>query len=333
MSEIYTTGQLIEFIENAFGEGKLDARRENIQVVCPVCKSFKGNSYNNRKLAIKLSKPNIVHCWVCGFKSKSLLYLLKKYRFDQYRDYKDNFLDAEDLTSFTKEEQETSKNVEIPVGFEPLILSSNDYYAKSAKEYLYSRGITEKEDFWYWKFGISREKESNCLYRIIIPSYNEHGILNYWTARLWVKNINPNFNIKYRNPIADRTNVIFNEINLNWNKEITLVEGPFDLLKCDYNTTPVLGSELDANYKLFQKILLHKTPVLLAFDNDLRAQQKQMKIAELLNEFDIKVRIFENPYKDKDIGDMTKEQFLELKEKSKDYSFEYNLRRKIASIV
>jgi hypothetical protein len=148
-----------------------------------------------------------------------------------------------------------------------------------------------------------------------------------------VKNINPNFNIKYRNPIADRTNVIFNEINLNWNKEITLVEGPFDLLKCDYNTTPVLGSELDANYKLFQKILLHKTPVLLAFDNDLRAQQKQMKIAELLNEFDIKVRIFENPYKDKDIGDMTKEQFLELKEKSKDYSFEYNLRRKIASIV
>jgi hypothetical protein len=158
--------------------------------------------------------------------------------------------------------------------------------------------------------------------------------LNYWTARTWINSDNGSFaGRKYKNPDSNRKNIIFNENNIDWSKELTLVEGPFDLIKCDDNATAVLGSELDANWILFQKILSNKTPVMLAFDNEPKAQKKQFRLAMTLLEFDIPVKIFENPYKDKDIGDMTKNEFIDIKGRAKTFSEEYLLRRKIAAII
>jgi hypothetical protein len=333
-SALYTTGQLTDFIEKVFGPGSMDGRRNNIQVVCPICKKFKSDSYDKKKLAIKLGNPHIVHCWVCGYKSRNLLHLLRRFHKEHSREYKDEFLNAEDITEITKEEEEANKKITLPEGFTPLMsLGAWSDYTIRAKKYLQKRGIGTEEELWYWKFGVTEEQSTGCKYRIIIPSYDEVGEVNYWTARSWLPTTGNDFWHKYKNPDADRRNIIFNEINIDWTKELTLVEGPFDLIKCDENATAVLGSELDANWNLFQKILINKTPVLLAFDNEPRAQDKQMKIAETLSEFNIGVRIFENPYKDKDIGDMTKDEFLSLKAKSKEYSYEYSLRRKISKIV
>ncbi|NIT99670.1 MAG: toprim domain-containing protein, partial [Nitrosopumilaceae archaeon] len=67
----------------------------------------------------------------------------------------------------------------------------------------------------------------------------------------------------------------------------TIVEGVFDLFKCNDNATTILGSTLDTDYKLFEKIVVYNTPILLAFDNDKTGQRKAMKIAAKLREYDI----------------------------------------------
>ena len=85
---------------------------------------------------------------------------------------------------------------------------------------------------------------------MILPSFDCNGNLNYYTAR----SIDTDIKMKYMNSKVSKTEIIFNEINLNWQKEITLVEGPFDMVKCDDNSTCLLGSHLPVNSLLFQKI-------------------------------------------------------------------------------
>lgn len=332
MSKVFTQSQAIDFIEKVFGSGRLSNQGQNISVVCPMCKSFKGQSYTKQKLVIRTDNF-LVHCWVCGYKSRNLLNLLRKYSTNLVREYKDNFLNAEDLTQIQQDEELANKQVVLPDGFQLLVEANNrDNYATSAKKYLKSRGINTIRDLWYWKFGVTDDVESRCKYRIIIPSYDEFGNLNYWTARTWIKKVG-RYGDKYKNPDVERTQVIFNENNIDWNEELTLVEGPFDLFKCNENATAVLGSELDGNYKLFQKILKHKTPVLLAFDNEPKAQKKQMRIASTLSEFDITVRILEMPSEGTDVGELTSSQFNVLRNNAKLFSEDYLLRRRIASIV
>ena len=103
------------------------------------------------------------------------------------------------------------------------------------------------------------------------------------------------------NPRVKRSEVIFNEINIDWSEELTIVEGPFDLMKSNQNATCLLGSTLNQRHALFKKIVANKTPVLLALDPD--ASKKTQDIATLLYSFDIAVKVLDiYPYDD--VGEM-----------------------------
>ena len=119
---------------------------------------------------------------------------------------------------------------------------------------------------------------------------------------------------KYVNPPIPRGEFIFNEINIDWRKEITLVEGPFDLTKCDNNATAILGSNMSRKSALFQAIARNRTPVVLALDSDM--PEKQHKWASALSEFDLNVKIL-NLGDKKDVGEMTREEFLLAKSQAK----------------
>ena len=75
--------------------------------------------------------------------------------------------------------------------------------------------------------------------RIIIPSFNEYGELNYWTGRF----TKLKHRQKYYNPIIERKDIIFNEEHIQWDADITLVEGPFDHIVVP-NSIPLLGKAL-----------------------------------------------------------------------------------------
>ena len=80
--------------------------------------------------------------------------------------------------------------------------------------------------------------------------------------------------------------IIFNDLNIDWDSDIILTEGVFDAMKCR-NAIPLLGSSLRENSILFQKISKKKPDVYLALDED--AKDKEFGIAKKLKEYGIKV--------------------------------------------
>ena len=65
---------------------------------------------------------------------------------------------------------------------------------------------------------------------------------------------------------------------------------------------------------LFQAIARNRTPVVLALDSDM--PEKQHKWASALSEFDLNVKIL-NLGDKKDVGEMTREEFLLAKSQAK----------------
>jgi hypothetical protein len=123
---------------------------------------------------------------------------------------------------------------------------------------------------------------------------------------------------------------VFNEINIDWNEELTLVEGPFDLMKCNDNATCLLGSGLARDALLFNKIVENKTPIVLALDADMK--NKTMSLAKRLHEFDIQVRILKTDGFE-DVGEMSKKQFLERKAAASAWMPFDNLKFKISNLA
>jgi hypothetical protein len=143
-----------------------------------------------------------------------------------------------------------------------------------------------------------------------MPSFDADGELNYITAR----SIDPDSKYKYMNSKAEKKSLIFNEINIDWKKELTIVEGPFDLVKCDRNSVTLLGSGLNEGYELFKKIVSNMTPVVLALDPD--AIDKSQKICARLYSYGVRVRVMNiSPFKD--VGEMSKQEFLDRKNSAK----------------
>jgi hypothetical protein len=325
------SNQFFPFVQKVFGSGKSSASGQDISIVCPFCKAKKNETYSKRKLVIRID--GLTHCWVCNYKSKNLIHLLKSTDNSRFlKEYVESFVDKNQIYQKDDDssQEEQVSNIELPESFELLATADDSSsHVRALKKYLKTRLGDFDRDLWYWKLGYTSFDEKEYRNRIVMPSFDCNGNLNYFTAR-HVKGYNP----KYKNPSGiKREDVVFNEINIDWTQELTLVEGPFDLVKCNDNATCVLGSSLTKEYLLFQKIVENKTPILLAFDPD--ALTKSLTLAKLFAEYDIQTRILEipNSYKAKDVGDLTKKQFNELSQYARLYTRSLDLRSRLNLLV
>ena len=175
---------------------------------------------------------------------------------------------------------------------------------------MHNRGFTQK-DIFKWKIGYCPDGVYGG--RIIIPSFNNDGNINYFIARSYVGH-----KWKYKNPPVSK-NVIFNELFVDWDEPITLVEGVFDAIIAGNNTIPILGSTLRDNTKLFQAIVLNDSPVYLAFDED--AQQKTDYIIKNMLKYDIELYGIDTSGIE-DIGSITKGEFVSRKESAYPISYD-----------
>ena len=260
----------IKAIESTFGKGKISSQGNDIAVSCPKCKDDK-----KKKLSISLT-DNKFNCWVCGYSGKNI----GKYIARKHVEFKDLFkIDLEEEDSFEEE-------IDFPKDFKVLTpyFDNNliDPNIKQLVNYLKSRGIN-KSICEKYAIGFSREKK--FYKRVIIPSFDASGVLNYYTAR----SIDKNSKLRYLNAKVKRSSVIFNEIHLDYNKKITLVEGPMDSILGPDNSVSILGSFLTENYELFKNIIKNRCEVRIILDSD--AKSKQDKIANLLYEYGINVTI------------------------------------------
>lgn len=155
----------------------------------------------------------------------------------------------------TEEEQK----IELPEDFVSLCNRRLPLASQRPLEYLESRGLTRR-DIFRWKAGYS--KQGRYGGRIIIPSFNNTGDINYFIARSYVGH-----NKRYLNPPCGR-DIVFNELFIDWDEPVVLVEGVFDAIVAGDNAIPILGSTLREASKLFQALVRHDTPVFLGLDPD-----------------------------------------------------------------
>lgn len=292
--------RLLDILESFLGKSKNGLSRDmQVQFACPRCVEEKGQC-EIRKYNLEVNiKIQMFHCWSCcqsdnemqGGIKKLILKYGGKEKLKEYQDviyemkncslyklhYKDNDFNLEYGTPI-------SKDVELPPNF--MKITKNQFDPR-ALHYLNSRGIDWEiiNDYHigYTKYDKDYKQMSS---RIIIPSFDEYGNLNYYTGRDYT---NLPKRQKYFNPKSDRKNIIFNEEKVNWDEDIVLVEGPFDSI-CVPNSIPLLGKVLTTDFKLYRELVTRaKANVIIFLDAD--AFDNVKKLYNLLNHNELIGRI------------------------------------------
>ena len=286
---------LIALVESVLGKGRSTARN-NAAFKCPFCHHTKA------KLEILIhtneKKENPWHCWVCGEKGKTISSLFKKIKVPSHK--------IAELNSLIKpgKKQEQQENIlSLPKEFIPLYNTPSaskitQIEARHAINFLKKRSVTENDIL---KYNIGFCAEGNFAKRIIIPSYDGNGILNFFSSRTYL----PDDPQKYKNPPVNR-NIIGWEYYINWNAPLILVEGIFDALTIKRNVIPLFGKVIHG--KLMKKIVGSQVQkVYIALDND--ALKEAIKHCERLLSFGKEVYLVE--LGGKDANEIGFERFLE----------------------
>lgn len=289
-----TIYKIQNILSSFLGEPKNDCSDNGqLQFGCPKCIEEKGNNHANKyNLEVNILKGQVFNCWCCSSEHDEMhgsitklikLYgnneILKEYlsaieelRVSEY--YKlgcDRGEYSINSSSIEKEE------VKLPPNYKSL--THENFSNKKALDYLFKRGIEwdiiNEYHIGYTVYDENHKSESS---RIILPSFNEFGELNYWTGRDYTSLPNRQ---KYFNPKVERKDLIFNEDKIQWDSDITLVEGPFDHIVVP-NSIPLLGKKLNTDYKIYKE-LVHRcnSNINIWLDGD--AYNDVIEIYKLLN--------------------------------------------------
>ena len=256
------------------GEAKngFDENTYQYQFACPKCVERDGwmeSRKYNLECNIQLGK---FQCWKCSsmdeHMSGSILKLIRMYGNEKLaQEYKNTLLEIRNSElykiNFTSGDFNIDTSViereelKLPSSYKPFKKDGKNNWG--ALKYLKDRGIgwdiIEK-----YKIGYTEREEENKKgsFRIIIPSYSALGELNYWVGRDYLpKSDKFPSRVKYDNPKVEKKNIIFNEEKLQWDADITLVEGPFDHIVVP-NSVPLLGKTLNKEYKLYWDLISDK---------------------------------------------------------------------------
>lgn len=259
--------RIYNILASFLGEAKngFDGQNMQLQFGCPRCIENKGEQEARKfNLEINLTIQRF-HCWSCSSDgenmSGSILKLIKLYGNDELlKDYKDAINSFRESNLYKLKFSDDEFNIDtkaveaddlkLPSSFR--LLKHDKYAPKRLMEYLNNRGIgwdiIEKHNIGYTEY----DKDSFMpSYRVYIPSYDKFGDLNYWTGRDYLNRDNV---VKYFNPKIERKGIIFNEQKVQWDADITLVEGPFDHIVVP-NSIPLLGKVLNKEFKLYWDII------------------------------------------------------------------------------
>lgn len=308
-TELYLLAEL----ENVLGKSHKKSKT-NYAFHCPFCNHPKPKLEVNIRTDEKGQNP--FNCWVCGTrgrKVKSLLQLLKV--------PKDTALGILKYVKKGESYEETGKAlVELPKEYKPLLSASEEsILARKAKTYLNQRGITDTD---IRRYNIGYAIEGEYQDRILIPSYNEFGQLNYFISRTLVEAFQ-----RYKLPEVGTSDIIFFESLINWNLPITLCEGVFDAMAIKRNAIPLLGKFLQP---ALQKKLLQSPvqDVYIALDPD--AIKEAYKLSESLTRLGKRVHLIKL-----EEGDPSKvgfQKFLTYYNQSKEFDTKTLLEYKLAAI-
>lgn len=218
------------------------------------------------------SQKHIFHCWKCKYKG------FVRRIIDDYGTKGDAEKISLVVPKSQKSVRETTKEkqkkafdddvtCELPEGFMPLTERRSSHYYKKAVSYLMGRKVD-------WdtikKYNIGYTEDGPRKFRIIIPSYNDNGKINYYEARSYLPKVKPAY-LKPDKP--DKQDIIFNVSNVNFNLPVYLVEGVFDMFPL-INAVPLLGKGI-SDY-LVSKLVENESKVLICLDGDAKSDSYEL---------------------------------------------------------
>ena len=239
---------ILSMLVSVFGEAK-HTSGDNYAFYCPKC------NHHKPKLEIDI-KRGLWHCWVCNSGGRTIKSLLHWSGVD-YSKYK-LFDDIELVSNDNVSKNQIIVDNKLPDEFISLITGTG-FYANAAKNYLLKRGISKDKIIQY---NIGYCIDGVYRYRIIVPSYDCSGKLNYFVGRSFMDNLT----LKLLSPPWSKDIIGF-ELYVNWSEPIILVEGVFDAITVGYNAIPLFGKTI--SNKLVAKILdSDLSEIIVCLDSD-----------------------------------------------------------------
>jgi DNA primase len=258
--------KLLQLLESVLGKGK-PTSGNNIAFFSPF------QSHYKPKLEIDINTTsageNAWHCWISDKKGRSIATLFKqlnlpKERFEQLARIVESARYRVNVT-----ETKTQQTIQLPTEYIPLWNKKLTPDYRNAIHYLTSRGVTI---FDILKYRIGYCESGEYSGKIIIPSYDAAGQLNYFVSRAFYKADR----FKHKNPKISKDIIGF-EMFVNWAEPIILCEGSFDAIAIKRNAIPLFGKIIQP--ALQKKIIEERVKnIYICLDSD--ALKNALAIAE-----------------------------------------------------
>ena len=258
---MFEEGKILNLLDRVLGgKHKRHKKQGQFAWMCPFCNHYKP------KLEVNILK-SVWHCWVCDKKGRSLFTLLKGMRATKAQFDELSGLVDDKPRKFIKDDKTI---VKLPEEFKPMWEKSSNPFYKNALSYLRRRGITHEDIL---KYNIGYCESGLFSNRVIIPSYDENGKLNFFVGRDIYDSP-----MKYKNSATSKDVVGF-ELFINWSEPLVLCEGPFDAMAIKRNAIPLLGKNIQSN--LLKRIVQSTVKkIYIALDTD--AIKQALKHCEYL---------------------------------------------------
>jgi DNA primase len=248
--------RLLTLLESVLGKSKKTSG-DNYAFYSPFVDHYKPKLEINIRINSKGDNP--WHCWISDEKGKTIKSLFKKLHVSKstWDEYNSIFNKVNRYAS-EYETTEIVERVELPKEFKPLYEPSNSFKRKHALNYLLNREI-RLEDIVKYNIGYCDSGEYQD--KIIIPSYDNHGKLNFFVGRSFYET-----KFKHKNPKVSK-NIIGFELLINWDTPIILCEGAFDAIAIRRNVIPLFGKSIQS--ELEKKIIGNSVKKLyICLDSD-----------------------------------------------------------------
>lgn len=292
VNQLYTLEQkrqiILSILKKILGSPKRELDISEFEFNCKTRTCI--NDHDKFNLAYNANE-NLFHCWKCKY-SGTVHKIAEDYgsKEDVNRLY--SLVPKKKFTGGSKKKTVYNEMLtcSLPEDYKPLWKKSNSKYYKSAV--FYATGNRKGQRGLSWetikKYQIGyTENAGNRKYRLIIPSFNAFGQINYYVARAYYDFIKPSYLGPPKEEVA-ASEIIFNIKNINFDIPIFLVEGVFDMFHL-YNSIPLLGKEI--NPILLKKLIKHKSRVVLCLDED--ALSDSIKIYNELSSYGLDVYFVE----------------------------------------
>ena len=254
------------------------------------------------------------HCWVSNQGGHNLFQLLKQVGAPRelYKELSDT-LGTTYYTSEKKDDKQVTLN--LPKEAKPLWNGGDSVQKLHALKFIYERGLDMSDVIRY-----NLHYCLNGIYqnRIIIPSYDSNGQLNYFVGRDFYKG-----GMKYKNLPVPKDIIGF-DLYVNWSEPIILCEGVFDAMAIKNNSIHLFGKTVLP--KLYKKIVENRVShVTICLDDD--AFKDSIEMASKFMDNGIEVNFVK--LKGKDPSDLGYKNMINQLDTSTGMNFKELMRMKI----